>query len=112
MKLRYRYKGGTTRGAIARFAKTIAKLGKLLYVRAYRYQGVFGLNEAILIRGVNGTARFSGLCWGYGGEGPRGTYQLLLMLGADPEPANALAFDTKRKDTKGEDWRYTGPFVQ
>jgi hypothetical protein len=104
---RYRYKGGTTRGAISRFTTPLAKLGKLLYVRAYRYQGIHGLNEAVLVRGENGTARFSGLCWGYGGEGPRGTAQLLIALGVNPDTAQTLAFKTPRKDEKGEDWRFS-----
>jgi hypothetical protein len=104
--MRYRFQGGTTRGATARFSKVLAKLGQLFYIRAYRYQGVHGLNEAVLVRGENGTARFTGLCWGYTGEGPRGTVQLLTLAGIDAEHARTLAFDTLRKDTKGEDWRY------
>lgn len=103
--MRYRFQGGTTKGALSRFDKVLAKLGHIKYIRAYRYQGRYGLNEAILVRGVNGTARFTGLCWGYGGEGPRGTYQLLIKVGVSKNLADSLAFHVERKDTIGDDWR-------
>lgn len=104
--MRYRYEGGTTHGAETRFDKVIAKLGTITEIRAYRYIGRYDTDhEAILVRGTNGTARFSGLLWGYSGQGPRGTHALLLKLGVDPALAWKLAFQTPRQKIIGTDWR-------
>lgn len=102
---RYRYNGGTTRGARDRFAKIIAKLGTILSVKGYRYFGRYGTtHEAVMVKGTKGTARFGGCLWGYGGEGPRGTHELLLTLGVDAKLADRMAFRMKRRDELGTDW--------
>jgi hypothetical protein len=103
---RYRY-CGPTHLCEKRFDKILAKLGKIQYVRGYRYFGRYDTShEAVLIRGENGTARFDGLLWGYGGQGPRGTHGLLLKMGVPADTAWKLAFETPRQNEIGEDWRY------
>lgn len=104
MQYRYRYNGGTTHGAEKRFDKIIAKLGTITEIRGYRYIGRYGVTEAVLIRGTNGTARFSGLLWGYGGQGPRGTHALLLKLGVETNLAWKIAFQIPRQTQVGNDW--------
>jgi hypothetical protein len=105
---RYRYEGGTTRGARARFDRVLKRLGKLRYVKGYRYFGRYQTDhEAVLLRGENGSARFGGLLWGYGGEGPHGTHELLIKIGLSREEADKYAFRTPRKRELGEDWRLT-----
>ena len=100
MRLRYDY---STKMCRDRFAR-IEKLGKIKLVRGYRYFGRYNTShEAVLVVGENGTARFGGLLWGYGGEGPRGLQELLLKLNVPAAQAEAIAFSTPRKDEIGED---------
>jgi len=106
MRLRYDY---STKMCRDRFAR-IEKLGKIKLVRGYRYFGRYNTShEAVLVVGENGTARFGGLLWGYGGEGPRGLQELLLKLNVPAAQAEAIAFSTPRKDEIGEDWRLVLP---
>lgn len=106
MTYRYRYHGGTTRGARDRFDRILPKLGRILSVKGYRYRGRYGAQwEAVLVRGTKGTARFSGLLWGYGGEGPHGTQELLVKLGLSRSLADQIAFHTVRAyPENGADW--------
>jgi len=105
-KYRYRYNGGTTHGARKRFEKVLAKLGPVKEVRGYRYFGRFQTqHEAVMLVSDTGTARFSGLLWGYGGEGPRGTVSLLKLLGIHQEVAEHYVFNTERSYPHlGNDW--------
>jgi len=106
MRLRYDY---STKMCQDRFGR-IEKLGKIKLVRGYRYFGRYNTShEAVLVVGENGTARFGGLLWGYGGEGPRGLRELLLKLNVPKEQAESIAFNTPRKDEVGEDWRLVLP---
>lgn len=105
---RYRDHAGSTRRSLDRL-KHLSKLGKFLYVRGYVYFGRYGVkHSAVLVRGRNGTARFDGFSWGYGGEGPRGLVQLLEALGVPKILRDEIAF-TKVPwdgwDTIGEKWR-------
>lgn len=91
-----------------RFKKVLAKLGRILYVKGYRYRGRYQTtHEAVLVRGEHGTVRFGGLLWGYPGEGPRGTIELLILLGVNPDVAANIGYHTPRLDKVGEDWRLT-----
>jgi hypothetical protein len=45
-----------------------------------------------MFRGENGTARFNGLGWGYSGEGPRGTVEVLVAFGVNKQAAEQLVF--------------------
>lgn len=105
--IRYRDRAcGLTRHSVARCKKHIERLGKLSYVKGYRYWGRYhAVHESVLIRGEHGTIRLDGLCWGYRGEGPHGLRDVLTVLGVDNETASKTAFQTERKNEIGEDWR-------
>lgn len=95
MRMRYDHSTAKCRD---RFPK-IEKLGKLRYIKGYRYFGRYQTNhEAVLVRGENGSVRFGGLLWGYSGEGPRGLLELLLKLGLEKDKAEVIAFHTKREN--------------
>ncbi len=97
MAYRYRWNGGTTAGARKRFDKILARIGTVRSVTGYRFNGRFQTqHEAVLLRGDNGTARLSGLLWGFGGEGPRGLVELFVKLGIHRERAEFIAFETPR----------------
>lgn len=107
MKYRYRNDQSTARNE-AKFDRVLPKLGKIKYVKGYRYFGRYQTShEAVLVVGENGKARFGGLLWGYGGQGPRGTHALLLKLGVPEAQATEIAFQTPRLNQLGEDWRLT-----
>jgi hypothetical protein len=96
-KYRYRYEGGTTHGARKRFEKILANLGPVKEIRGYRYFGRFQTqHEAVMLVSEKGTARFSGLLWGYNGDGPRGTVSLLKLLGIHQERAEHYVYNTER----------------
>lgn len=102
---RYRWNGATV-GAEKRFDTILSKLGKIRYVKGYRYYGRYNVNhEAVLIRGENGSARFHGLLWGYHGQGPRALVELLVKLGFDKRFSQDFAFTTPRLDKRGMDWK-------
>jgi hypothetical protein len=64
---------------------------------------------AVLVRGDRGYARYDGLCWGYGGEGPHGLRRLFEAVGI-PEPiAKHIAHETESPDWSKvrEFWRLT-----
>lgn len=103
---RYRCEAGATHHAKPKFFHC-AKLGTLREVRAYRYQGQYGLNERILVKGSHGSARFGALCWGYNGQGPHGLRDLLLFLGLHQELADKVAFTSFRGHAPGTDWSLT-----
>lgn len=120
-KYRYRFERGTSHqidhGGSDYRAKPLdklAKLGRLVKVEAIRYstmqKGSDGLlypiphKERIRVVGENGTARFSGVCWGYGGSGPHATFALLKACGVPKEDAERYAFNTKRGHSDGVDW--------
>ncbi len=101
MRLRY---DNSTAQCRKRFDR-VAKLGKLSSVRGYRYRGRYNTtHEAVLIKGENGSIRFGGLLWGYGGEGPRGLVELLGKIGVSESNAQQIAFTTARRDEVGTDW--------
>lgn len=105
--IRYRENAGYTKRSIDRFTKHIGRLGKLSYVKGYRYRGRYqAIHEGVLIKGENGTIRLSGLCWGYGGEGPHGLKTVLMALGVAEPIAHTTAFHTARLwPTIEESWR-------
>ena len=120
----YRYRDnscGVTRISLERMRKHLRKIGRPQVVRAYRFrskrqyrlaqlqQYTEVTREAVLVKGTRGTARFEGFCWGYGGEGPRGLRNLLLMLGVPVGVAMQIAFEKQRKDECGTDWEYQVP---
>lgn len=99
----YRYResnSGSTQRSISAY-KHLSKLGKVLYVKGYRYNNY---KEKVIVVGDKGSARFDGLCWGYKGEGTRGLVQLLTKLGVSTELAEHIAFNTPRLNENGVDW--------
>jgi len=106
-KTKYRYRNDqSTHHNEQAFDKVLPKLGKLRYVKGYRYFGRYNTtHEAVLVVGEHGSARFGGLLWGYTGQGPHGTHNLLQKLGVTNDKAKVIAFQTPRLDSLGEDWR-------
>lgn len=103
--MRLRYNQDCTRNALDRLEKVLAKIGQITKIKGYRYFGRYNTtHEAVMLYGVNGTARLSGYLWGYSGEGPRGLVQLLMKLGCDRAYAELIAFNTPRKTALGADW--------
>lgn len=117
MKMRYICEAGSTSRAKRRFHH-VNRLGRLLSIKGYRYSArrisskdaegnkTYYRNtfERVLVTGVNGTARFDGVLWGYGGEGPRGLVELLIVCGLERATAEEIAFNTPRRDEVGVDW--------
>jgi len=102
----YRYRQqGTTGDALRAMPSVLSRIGTPLSVQGYRYFGRWNrFHDAVLLRGTDGTARFSALSWGYGGEGPRGLVELLVRLGIHRERAENVAFQSRRYDDPGLDW--------
>ncbi len=104
-KIRYRDHAGSTFRSQAAI-KHLKRLGQLLYVRGYIYAGTYGHDAAVIVRGINGTCRFSGFSWGYGGTGPNGLKHMLTQIGVKDNLANTTAFNTPwDTNTVGEKWR-------
>lgn len=104
--MRYRDHAGSTERSLTRAEKHLPRLGKLSYVRGYFYQGRYGLDAGVIVRGENGTARFDGLSWGYNGTGPNGLVKLLTKLGVDEVQAKKTAYESSWKHDKPmEAWR-------
>lgn len=104
-KYRYRQTNSPTPQALRAMPSVLSRIGTPLSVQGYRYFGRWNrFHDAVLLRGTEGTARFSALSWGYGGEGPRGLVQLLVKLGLHKERAEHVAFQSRRYDDAGLDW--------
>lgn len=105
-KIRYRdFAGSTFRSQVA--MKHIKRLGQLLYVRGYIHAAKYGNDAAVLVRGVNGTCRFSGFSWGYGGTGPNGLKLMLQELQVDAAKIQAAVDTPWDTNIIGEKWRIT-----
>jgi hypothetical protein len=107
-KIRYYTRmDGVTRKSIDAL-KHLPRLGTISNIRAYRIKtdrsGMISTNEYVMVTGEHGTARFSGFCWGYGGEGPRGTEKLLQTIGLPPHMCENAAYRQPRYDQLGTDW--------
>jgi hypothetical protein len=102
----YRYRQqGTTGDALRAMPSVLDRIGTPLSVQGYRYWGRWNkLHDGVLLKGTEGTGRFSALSWGYGGEGPRGLVELLVRLGVHRERAEHIAFQSRRYDDAGLDW--------
>lgn len=105
--LRYRDNGGGLTRISLRALRNLPKLGTIRRVRGYRYRSKYGLEEAVMVYGDKGTARFEGFLWGYGGTGPNGLVQLLEKVGMDRPFAEEVAFKTPRGNKAGTDWELT-----
>lgn len=116
MKIRYRCEAGSSSRAKARFHH-VSRLGTIHLVRAYRFTSTRSYrdesgerhtytasHERVMVKGENGTARFDGVCWSYGGEGPRALVELLIQCGVARGYAEFVAFRSQRKQHDGVDW--------
>lgn len=110
-KYRYRDKSGATSTSLKRVERHLTKLGKIQYIRGYVYVGAKGIkHSAVLVRGENGTARFSGFAWGYGGTGPRGLVDVLKKLNvSDAEIARVMQVPWQGWTTAKEFWKIVLP---
>lgn len=110
MSYRYRdHSGGVTRISTERVVRNLHKVGQVYLVRGYRYKtrgAKYVIDqEAVLVKGDRGTARFEGFLWGYGGEGPRGLKALLICLGVSKPDAARIAHNAPRNyPVLGTDW--------
>src|SRR5690348_11652267 len=108
-KYRYRDRGTTLQQTTKGF-RHIEKLGRIRYVKGYRYEAVVELDvpdihgdpafgpvtkEAVLVVGERGSARFN-LVWGFDGHEPRALVRLLVHLGIHQERAENIAFQFSR----------------
>jgi len=112
--IRYRY-ARDTQHTILKF-EHIARLGRLLSIEGRRYRaklkgygGGTVVREGVLVKGLNGTARFNSVLWGYKGSGPHGLIQLLQVCGIPRDVAEDIAFNTPRRLECGTDWLITFP---
>lgn len=110
--IRYRDRSfGLTRKSVNAL-KHVERLGEIKKIIGYRYKArckfesgfLPVMREAVKVFGENGYAVFSGFCWGYGGEGPRGLHQLLLACKLHETIANNVAFKQPRYFDVGIDW--------
>lgn len=115
-KIRYRCEAGSSNRAEDRFHH-IERLGCVTEIRGYRFQSTRSYigddgerhfytttHERVLVKGENGTARFDGVCWGYGGSGPNALRHLLDKIGFDSDFAAHVAHKSPRLDAVGTDW--------
>ena len=102
---RYRKRDGRSSTVLKAFNRCRHKLGTITRIVAHRFaatrgtgEGVFTTEfEVITIYGTNGTARFDGVCWGYGGEGPHAVKKLLQAAGVSNDAAEEHAFRSIRQ---------------
>jgi hypothetical protein len=107
----YRYRdhsGGITGRSLTRVRDNLHKIGQPVLIRGYCYiaRNKWGTvkDEAVMVKGERGSARFEGFLWGYFGEGPRGLIQLLIRLGVKKPDADMIAHDVPRCYVPGTDW--------
>jgi len=103
-----RYNSGSiaSRHTAKRAGHIIPKLGRILSVEGVRFKSRNGTREAVKVTGENGTALIGGVCWSYRGEGPHALVEVLKLAGIYQNPAEYIAFETKRLDDVGTDWKY------
>ena len=98
-KYEYRYRdnaGSTLRSINA--LDHLPKIGTPTELRGYCHRSTHNNRLAVLVRGKNGTARFSSFCWGYNGEGPRGLMELFSRLRIPLELAEYVAHKSESPD--------------
>lgn len=117
---RYRYEG-PSRNVVSRFVKHADRIGKVVKVvakrfvstRSYMWEGERRSyttdHEVLMVYGETGTARLSGCCWGYGGEGPHAVRDLLVAVGLPNADADRFAFESVRGTERVNmvDWSIT-----
>lgn len=103
-KPEYRIRGiSSTRHSLACFHKHLPKIGDPLYVRgifAGSFNGIPNPWYRLVIRGTKGSMILCGCSWGYGGEGPRGTEEVLKALHVHPFDVEQVAFKCPNEQPK------------
>lgn len=108
MKTPYRYRTNrSTQHNLAVLDTVLPKLGKIISITGKRWQyKTQPYHEAVFVRGENGTARFGGFLWGYGGEGPRGAVTLLKKIGLPQHVCDLIfTFNRLEHNSFGNDWK-------
>ncbi len=107
---RYRCEHHTTQLARKNFHR-VNRLGRIQRIKGYRFTSCRKNNsnmpvtyEYVLVVGEHGSCRFSGLCWGYAGEGPSGLAALLNHLNMGQNISANVAYHSYRGDKDGTDW--------
>lgn len=120
-KVNYRYEHNTTQKSTKFGPKHIKRLGKLKTIEGYRFRSTrsyisevdntrrywSNTHERLRCRGENGQSLISGVCWGYGGSGPHAVKDILTACGISVAVAELVAFESKRGNDTGVDWRIT-----
>lgn len=109
--MRYRDKSGTTRRSINAAKKHLSRIGELKRIVGSVNQSKYGLKSGVTFHGTNGSARFGGLSWGYGGEGPHGLIEVMILAGVPKHIAESITFDSKWNFTKGIKWEFINSTV-
>lgn len=112
MKVRtYRHRSvESTRTALRSWSKFRHKIGTPRYVR-----GIFSGSKTypwyrVVVRGDRGSIVLRGCSWGFSGEGPRGTEEVLRSLSIPPFYCIHAAFDIKTDCMNAHTWRGTREF--
>jgi len=84
--------------------KHLPKVGRVRRIRGYYYKAGDAQFPAVKVYGDNGTIRFSGLSWGYGGQGPRGLQKLFDLLGVNANAATIAVWQGWDKSHLGTAW--------
>jgi len=94
-KAQYRHHStyGLTRHALRSFERHLPKIGEPLDVQGAFVKMKHGAWYSVIIHGTDGSLVLRGCSWGYSGEGPRGTEQVLKALGVHPFDVHACAFE-------------------
>ncbi len=103
-KYRYRDPRGSTKSSLDAFKNHLPKIGEVIKIKGYVYRGKHGNNSAVMVCGEHGTMRLTGLGWGYSGEGPRGTTQVLQALNVPESEINRIQVIPHSWDKTGLTW--------
>lgn len=98
MKAQYRYYSDSlSRKMVPSLKRHLPKIGEPMTVRGV-CQGKFNGWYEVIVTGKLGKLVLRGCSWGYGGEGPHATRDVLVALGVNKEAAETVAFTTPNGD--------------
>ena len=113
--MNYRTKTIASLGVESRAQRNLPKIGMILSIVGKRFTSTrkssatttsTTSHEVVVITGSRGKATFSGVLWGYSGQGPRALVKLLVLCGVSQDIAEQIAFNTPRNTFDGIDWEY------
>lgn len=91
------YSDSLSRNMVRSVKRHLPKIGAPLAVRGICHGKGSGWYE-VIVRGTLGKLVLRGCSWGYGGEGPHATRDVLVELGVQPGVADDVAFRTANSD--------------